>query len=234
MTLKETAINTYFEPRKLPTINEFMAWNQATIADEYGEFDSWIELYNSHSDSIWLGELFLTSNAGNSSRWKMPDIYMDPGEFLIFWADKQPEQGQFHTDFDINAGGIRVIGIYDNNNKVVESHYYDQQSKDISEGRYPDATGGAWISFTTPTPGASNEFTNIYEQSKISSLIMFPNPANGNVVNLSKTFNYKVYNIYGQIISESINSNQINISGYNKGIYIVVSDEGAKQKLIVN
>ena len=36
-------------------INEFMASNDSTIADEAGEYDDWIEVYNGDDDPVWLG-----------------------------------------------------------------------------------------------------------------------------------------------------------------------------------
>ncbi len=63
---------------------------------------------------------------------------------------------------------------------------------------------------------------------------VYSNPAYGDVVYLSRNINYKIYNIFGQIVSEAKNYDKINTSGFNRGIYIVVSDEGQKQKLIIN
>ena len=231
--IKEFAANTNTWSDKSLFINEVMASNKTAIEDEYGEFDDWIEIYNYTDNNIWLGNFHLTDDPANPDKWLMPDTLLHAKAFILMWADNQQEQGPCHTNFTLDKDG-GSIGIYTYAHHTKADEYeYNEQTSDISIGRSHDG-GDEWIFFESPTPGASNQTTDINEQNEISNLLLFPNPANGSVVSLSSNINYKVYNIYGQIIGEGNNSNQINISGYNKGIYIVVSDEGAKQKLIVN
>ena len=42
----------------------------------------------------------------------MPDITLQPGEFILFWADNDPEQGIKHTNFKLSEEGDD-IGIFD-------------------------------------------------------------------------------------------------------------------------
>jgi len=154
ITFKEFAIHSTFKPY-YPILNEFMAWN-STIADEYGEYDNWIEIYNPHSDSISLKNLMLTNDTRSSIRWVMPDIYLQAGEHIIFWADNQPEQGVFHTNFRLRNYGELAIGLYNHHGKLIDHHYYNQQIENESEGRYPDAAIGQWAGFPYPSPGANN------------------------------------------------------------------------------
>lgn len=213
-------------------INEFMAKNDNTIADEYGNYGDWIEIYNGSDDNIWLGNLYLTDNLGTPNKWQMPDITLASGGFKLFWADGKPENGDFHTNFKISADG-EEIGIFTENHSVVDEIIFGAQTTDISYGRETDGNI-SWVLFNIPTPGSTNSPDAIDEINGIEQFVLYPNPATGDVVNLSRNINYKVYNIYGQIVGERNNSNQINVSIYNKGIYIVVSDGGAKQKLIIN
>jgi len=213
-------------------INEFMASNDNTIADEYGNYGDWIEIYNGSDDNIWLGNLYLTDNLGTPNKWQMPDITLASGGFKLFWADGKPENGEFHTNFKISADG-EEIGIFTENNSVTDEIIFGPQTTDISYGRETDGNI-EWVLFNTPTPGSTNSPDAIYDINRTEQFVLYPNPTTGDIVNLSNYINYKVYNIYGQIVGEDYNSNQINVSIYNKGIYIVVSDKGAKQKLIIN
>ncbi len=43
-------------------VNEIMASNSSTIADEYGEFDDWVEIYNASEISINIGGMYVTDN----------------------------------------------------------------------------------------------------------------------------------------------------------------------------
>ena len=213
-------------------INEFMASNSTTIADEHGDYDDWIEVFNNEDVVIWLGNKYLTDNLGTPHKWQMPDSYIEPGEFLIFWADGEPDQGPFHTSFKLSKDG-EEIGIFNEYNNVIDDIVYGPQITDISYGREEDANPN-WILFNAPTPGASNQSTDIEENNSLDGFVIYPNPASGNVVQISKKINYRVYSVYGQLVGQRSNYDLINITDYNKGIYIVVSDKGIKQKLIIN
>ncbi len=213
-------------------INEFMASNDHTIADEHGDYDDWIEVYNNEDVTIWLGNKFLTDNLTKPDKWQMPDAYIEPGEFLIFWADGEPDQGPYHASFKLSADG-EDVGIFNENGLVIDEIVFGPQSTDISYGRTEDADPN-WIFFNDPTPGASNQTSGVIDVNAGSGFVLYPNPATGNTVYLSEKITYKVYNLFGQIMGQGVNYDLINISDYNNGIYIVVSDKGIKRKLIIN
>lgn len=211
-------------------INEFMASNETTIADEYGDFDDWIEVFNAETETVWLGDKYLTDNLTSPNKWAMPDAYIEPGEFLIIWADGEPEQGPFHADFKLSKDG-EEIGLFNVNFETIDEYIFDGQETDISEGRFPD-TDDNWIFFEYPTPGVSNELTSVNET--YSEIVMvFPNPSKGGIVTLSKPSNFKIFNSQGIIIEEYNFSHFFNTSEYNNGLYIVVMESGQTIKLIV-
>lgn len=76
-------------------INEFMASNDTTIADEYGDYGDWIELYNADNAPVYLGNKYLTDDLGNPDKWQMPDMYLSANDFVLFWADDDPEKEDF-------------------------------------------------------------------------------------------------------------------------------------------
>jgi len=53
-------------------LNEIMTSNTKTLQDERGEYDDWIELYNSGSTPVDLGGLYLTDTPDNPTRWQLP------------------------------------------------------------------------------------------------------------------------------------------------------------------
>jgi|TARA_B100001971_G_C18229060_1_gene562664 hypothetical protein len=213
-------------------INEIMASNESTIADEHGNYNDWIEVYNGSDNAIWLGNLYLTDNLDASNKWLMPDFTLGSGGFVLFWADSDPEAGEFHTNFKLSKDG-EDVGIFTENQSVIDEIVFGEQTTDISYGRKYDGNIN-WVLFNTPTPGSTNIPDGISDVIGVDQFVLYPNPVSGDVVTMSKNINYKVYNIFGQIIGEGNNSNQINVSAYNKGIYIVISDGGSKMKLIVN
>ncbi|MBB5353482.1 hypothetical protein HNR46_003743 [Haloferula luteola] len=98
-----------------PMISEIMADNEATLADEDGDFSDWVEIHNPDAEPISLANWSLTDSAGNLTKWRFPDVTLDPGGFLLVWASgknrRLPDQ-PLHTNFALSAGGeyLALVG----------------------------------------------------------------------------------------------------------------------------
>lgn len=166
-------------------INEFMASNNSTVSDEFDEFDDWVEIYNGDTAAVWLGDIFLTDNLSNPDKWLLPDTTMQPGEFLLIWADDDAEQGTNHTPFKLSADG-EAVGLFKNEDGdfvPVDSVTFGVQQTDISFGRSKDGVA-LWQQFETPTPGLSNEIIDVViegnnpQPSRFILAQNYPNPFN--------------------------------------------------------
>lgn len=213
-------------------INEFMADNETTIADEHGNYDDWIELYNPEDVAVWLGNKYMTDDLTEPNKWQMPDAYIDAKGFILVWADDEPDEGPFHATFKLSKDG-EEIGLFNDTQQTIDEIVFGEQSADISYGREMDGAG-TWIFFTQPTPLARNQTSDVSVENETGQFRVFPNPARGGFVYLSEAKNFAVYNLHGQLIESFNNLDFLNIDGYNKGVYIIVSDDGYKQKLIIN
>ncbi len=216
-------------------LNEFMASNDSTIADEHGEYDDWIEIYNGDENPVWLGDKYLTDDLANQDKWQLPDITLQTGEFILIWADNDPEQGPNHTNFKLNQNG-EEIGIFDAEITgffLIDSVSFGEQTTDISLGRNPDA-GNDWIYYLHPTPGYSNLLGSIENGLSHPELInVFPNPVTGGIVYFDQTLNIHLYNSSGRLISKHKNVNSLQVDNLEGGIYFIVTDDGYCIKLIV-
>lgn len=159
-------------------INEFMASNDSTITDDFDEFDDWLEIYNYGLTPIYLGDKYLTDKLDNPTKWAFPDQTIQPGEYMLFWADEDMDQGENHTNFKISASG-EYLGIYDsdaNSNSLIDGIEFGAQETDLSFGRIPNGTGAFQV--LSPTPGASNEVASpvIDLNDKSLTYQIFPNP----------------------------------------------------------
>ncbi|MBI4546391.1 MAG: lamin tail domain-containing protein [Ignavibacteriae bacterium] len=137
-------------------INEFLASNTQTNIDEAGEYDDWIELYNTSDSSVLLQNIYLTDSLNYPNRWRMPDTTIAPRGYLLVWTDNQP-QGKLHATFRLDKEGEQ-IGIFvqqDGEFSVIDSLTFRQQRSDTSYGRFPDGES-QWSFFPAPTPGAGN------------------------------------------------------------------------------
>jgi len=166
----EAADTTRSDTRKItvgyvpPTlyINEFLASNDSSatsLADENGEYDDWIEIYNPGPDAVDVGGMFITDDLADLTNYQIPATAPDsttipPGGFLVLWADKQSEQGVLHVEIKLSSNGEQ-IGLVAPNGAVIDSLTFGPQTSNVSYGRNPDG-GPDWQFFNTPTPGASN------------------------------------------------------------------------------
>ena len=121
-------------------INEIMASNNGTAADEYGEYDDWVEIFNGTANAINIGGYFLSDRHGNRTKYTFPDHVMEPGDYVIVWCDNQPEQGPWHAAFALSADG-EEIGLYDPDTVSVDYQRFGPIPTNISRGRFPNGTG---------------------------------------------------------------------------------------------
>jgi len=140
--------------------NEWLASNRVTNADEKGEYDDWVELYNTSNEPVCIGGRFLTDGLAKHDSWMIPyATVIAPHGFLVVWCDGQIRQGPLHTDFHLDAVNGGELALYDSNTAtLIDSVRFGPQQTDVSQGRFPD---GAATSYTLdyPTPGAPNVYT---------------------------------------------------------------------------
>jgi len=144
-------------------INELMAVNAGTIEDpdEAEAYPDWFEIYNYGSVPIDVGGMFVTDKLSTPMLWQIPSNAPDqttilPGEFKLFWADEDTDQGPLHVNFKLSAGG-EAVGLFDSSGKQIDAVSFDSLGEDDSWGRYPNG-GSLWQLFDTgtATPGSSN------------------------------------------------------------------------------
>lgn len=160
-----TFINTQAQVK----INEIMASNDNTISDNNGEYDDWIEIYNAGDVSVNFGGMYVTDDPEEITKWQIPtnqsnSTTIAPGQYMIIWFDKDPEQGPLHVDTKLSANGEYVILTDIDGESRIDSVSFGEQSTDISWGRIPDATGD--FAFLNPTPAATNAGSELPEQTE--------------------------------------------------------------------
>lgn len=209
-------------------INEFMASNTTTVADEAGEYEDWVEIYNYGGASVYLGDLYLSDNSNNPTKWPFPDQSLAAGQFLVIWADEDQEQGPLHANFKLSAGG-EFIGIFDsdvNGNALIDGLDFGAQEEDIPFGRFPDGTGPFMA--LHPTPGSTNQkMTAVGDITGLREFKLYPNPVGHELHidipdNVTKV-NFEIVNSLSQIVmtGEMSEREEINLSGMNAGLYFL-------------
>ncbi len=137
-------------------LNELMASNSHTVADEQGDYDDWIEVANAGASPIDLTGLGLVDHMDGSEEFAFPDTVLGPGEYIVVWADDEPDEGDLHAPFKLDADGEDVYLL--DGSVIVDQVTFPAMGADQSFGRWPDGTGG-WQLLAQATPGAENQNT---------------------------------------------------------------------------
>ncbi len=222
-------------------INELMALNTGTAADQSNEYDAWVEIFNNTSENLNLKSIFLSDDLQNPTKWAFPDTVISAKGFLILWADRDTLQAGLHTVFALDENGGNLI-ISGSNNRIIDSIKYVLQIPGKTFGRYPNGYGN--FTYMPPTFSA----INLLGTTPTSDLLVYPNPASGNIymeLNNSDDFvSYKLYSSTGQkVISGDFGHGktgpvlmEIDISKLHTGLYFLVletSDEFLSRKIVI-
>ncbi len=121
-------------------INEFMADNEAAVADQDGDYDDWIELYNNGTEDLNLDGYYLSDDASDPSQWIFPDTTITASGYLIVWADDDGDQEGLHANFKLSKSGETIV-LSDNNLNLLDQVSFLQQKTDTTTGRFENGTG---------------------------------------------------------------------------------------------
>ncbi len=140
-------------------MNEVMAANEMTIADEDGDYSDWIEFYNAGSVNVDFEGYGLSDDVDDPFKWVFPFVPLAPGSiFLVFASGKDRTiwQGgrELHTNFAIDASGEEVI-LTSPEGLMIDSIGPVAMEPDVSYGRIPDGSGD-WYFIDDPTPWGLN------------------------------------------------------------------------------
>ncbi|MBN2274175.1 MAG: lamin tail domain-containing protein [Bacteroidales bacterium] len=243
-------------------INEIMTSNEDIIADNFGEFDDWIEVYNDGDEAVDLGGLFVSDSFGDLNPHRISSDFPDsttvlPGNYLLFWADDSKEQGILHTGFKLSRSGEQVVLYSYDGLTIIDSITYEKVSDNMTFGRFTDGKL-PWEELVMPTPRKNNcffaelkETRSVFEEYGCK---LYPNPASDNLtisLNLRDKSEVivKIYDHTGKLAAVPVKgvyaAGQHNISwdlrngngkSIDKGIYIYVLDTGYKRvhgKLVI-
>ncbi|MEL7250421.1 MAG: CotH kinase family protein [Bacteroidota bacterium] len=225
-------------PSENVVINEFMADNEASVADDAGEYDDWVELYNKGIEAVDLTGYFMSDNESEITKWRFPDgTIIGPDEYLIVWADEDEDQAsdtELHADFKISAGGEELL-LVDAEMQIIDAIYFGEQEEDRTFARRPNGIGD----FTAgePTFNANNDdITSTTTVSDEQRLFIAPNPTSNHFTvglegEFTENLELTIFNTAGQIIlRQQVNANaQVDARAMESGTYFVVLHDPVKQ-----
>lgn len=137
-------------------INEIVSSNGSCLADEDGDYEDWLELYNSSTEAVQLEGFKISDNPADPGKWTFPELLLQPGAYLVVFASgKDRTNGEYlHTGFNISADGEPLI-LTNAAGDTVDLVEAIPIPRDVSYGRTADAPE-TFAFFSTPTPGTAN------------------------------------------------------------------------------
>ncbi len=209
-------------------INEFMASNDTTVADQDGEYDDWIELYNNGTASVDLTGYSLSDDATDLMLWSFPDgTSIDADGYLIIWADDDSAQVGLHANFKLSASG-ETLYLVDASGAIADQITFGEQVTDSTYGRFPNGTGS--FQLMAPTYNAENMVTTGTEDAfeSVVYLKVIPNPIRDSFVleidqETPALSEVAVYTLNGAIVFRQNTSENLTIdsSQWASGMYVV-------------
>ncbi|RKZ29841.1 hypothetical protein DRQ36_07425 [bacterium] len=235
-------------------INEVMPDNDTIIADEMGEFDDWFELYNPGDSTVHLSSWWLTDDITEPRKWRLPrGTNLGPDSYLLIWADRDPEQGDYHTSFKLDADGeeLALFGPDYMGVGLCDSVSWTVIPTDSSWGRYPNGSA-SWQICLVATPEAENEWGSVLVEGvglpENVGLSVHPNPFNSSVEiyvsipDAEQKVEVTIFDINGRVVTKLLNSSDkagncvFRWDGKDKngldsptGIYYYITDSGDRK-----
>jgi hypothetical protein len=158
-----------------PAISEVSTSNSSLLDDEDGDSPDWIEIYNPSGTAAILNGYYLTDNPEDLRKWRIPNMVLPSGEFLIIFASDKNRAiagAELHTNFSLSSGGeYLALSKEDGADTLILSEFNPlaAQSNNTSWGVFPDGLTQGY--FTSPTPGLANNtgFVGFVRDTKFSS-----------------------------------------------------------------
>ena len=151
-------------------INELMSNNNSIVFDENGDYEDWIELYNTTNFPISTKGLYLTDTISYLHKWELPNHIIHPNSYLVIWADDDQNQGTIHSNFKLSNQGEKII-LSNTDSTIIDSVSFLTQLEDISFARNPNGIG--LFEMMLPTFNKNNNL--ILDNFVLNDFNFFPN-----------------------------------------------------------
>ena len=94
-------------------INEVMTKNTTFMTDSNGKTCDWVELFNSGSSDVNLGNWYITDNDNKLNKFEFPSVNIRPGEYRVVFCDGENyydrKHDEIHTGFSLSSAGETLL-----------------------------------------------------------------------------------------------------------------------------
>jgi gliding motility-associated-like protein len=145
-------------------INEYSCANINSIADNFGEYNDWVELYNAGSSSVSLTGYCMSDKAGNPTQYTFPSgSVASHGYVKVICSKRNTISGnEYHTNFSLTQCKPEKIILANTAGTILDSVVIRRNQSGHSWGRTTDGAT-TWSVFLNPTFNSSNGSGTAYQ-----------------------------------------------------------------------
>jgi hypothetical protein len=140
-------------------INEVLADNDSVDRDQAGDFEDWVELYNTTNQPVDISGYSLTDRFDAPKKHVFPANTVIPANgFLRIWCDEELNEGPDHANFKLAKDGEQVALFASDamGGLMIDALVYPEQKSNRSYGFVPD---GGRIPFFIYEPNGAGPVT---------------------------------------------------------------------------
>ena len=151
-------------------LNEYLIINTNDFQDDFGQQNSWFEIFNASYGTVDIGGCYLSDDPDNLKKYAIPggDVLtaIPPRQHVLFWADNEPNHGTFHVNFDLKNAKEIIFTKGDGKSIidriVINDAYRDSSKANVSFGRLEDGIGSitgdgeGWGELNVTSPSTNN------------------------------------------------------------------------------
>jgi spore coat protein CotH len=149
-------------------INEILASNHS-ITNADGSLSDWIELFNTSTNSVNVGDMSLSDDPNAPRKFVFPgSTTLGAGGFTVVYFNNDLAASTNNTGFSIGAHGgtIYLFNSVAGGGSLIDTVSFGIQTSDFSIGRIPNGSG-AWT-LTVPTAGGLNNAAGLGSVANLS------------------------------------------------------------------
>jgi len=143
-------------------LNEAQPENLTGLADNHGDREPWVELYNAGPDPVSLEGWYLSTGYESLNQWGFPvGAMLQSGEFKVVICDNEPGEStasEWHTNFRLSpTNGSVALSWSPSGIQILDYLNYADVRTGRAYGDFPDGQPFFREEFYRPTPGATND-----------------------------------------------------------------------------
>jgi len=146
-------------------LNEVCSDNETILLDDFGEYNDWIELYNTGNVAINIEGYFLSDNPDNPQKWSFPNVEIEADNYLVIFASEEDLVSSFiHTNFKLSKNGEPLL-LSNPDGLIIDQLLIPPLADDQSYGRSASNIN-EWFYYSSPTPGNQNNNNSAFQFNK--------------------------------------------------------------------